>query len=105
MLEWQRLAVQPCGKQHERVARHYQTASINLALEVTQRINAGEFTWKRDFKNLHPSPFGHKLYLNSIKRLFDYAWRKPLSLSRAVRASSREAGVEGTLRIASFGRA
>jgi len=59
---------------HERVAEHYQLPSINLAREVTARIAAGEFTWKDDFKNLHPAPFGHQVYLNSIQRLFDLAW-------------------------------
>jgi hypothetical protein len=64
---------------HERVAEHYQLPSINLAHEVTARIAAGEFTWKDDFKNLHPSPFGHQVYLNSIQRLFDLAWGKSQS--------------------------
>ena len=63
---------------HERVAEHYQIASLDLAREVTDRIAAGEFTWKGDFKNLHPSPFGQKLYFNSIKRLLDAAWDGPL---------------------------
>jgi len=62
---------------HERVAEHYRIPSINLAREVTARIAAGEFTWKDDFKNLHPSPFGHQVYLRSIERLFDLAWAKP----------------------------
>jgi len=60
--------------QHERAARHYDVPTINLALEVTQRINAGEFTWNDDFKDLHPAPFGQELYFNTIKRLFDHAW-------------------------------
>jgi sialidase-1 len=59
---------------HERVAEHYQIASINLALEVTERIERSEFTWQDDFINLHPSPFGQKLYANTIKRMFDAAW-------------------------------
>ena len=33
-------------KNHEMVASHYQVSSINLAKEVTDRINAGEFTWE-----------------------------------------------------------
>lgn len=59
---------------HEKVAAHYGIPSINLAREVTERIRAGEFTWKGDFKNLHPSPFGHQVYLRSIERLFNAAW-------------------------------
>ncbi len=62
---------------HERVAEHYDLPSINLAREVTERIAAGEFTWSGDFKNLHPSPFGHQVYLHSIQRLFDLAWAEP----------------------------
>ena len=71
--------------QHEKVARHYGVPSINLALEVTQRINAGEFTWKDDFKDLHPSPFGQELYFNTIMRLFDHAWSKPVSAEAKAR--------------------
>jgi len=61
---------------HERVAERYGVPSLDLALEVTARIDAGEFTWKDDFKNLHPSPFGQKLYATSIGRLFDAAWAR-----------------------------
>ncbi|MBT4821945.1 MAG: sulfatase-like hydrolase/transferase [Lentisphaerae bacterium] len=59
---------------HESVAEHYGVASLDLTLEVTERINRGEFTWKDDFKSLHPSPFGQKLYAKSIARLLDVAW-------------------------------
>lgn len=61
---------------HERVAERYQVPSIDLAREVTERIDAGEFTWEKDFKNLHPAPFGMQLYQRSIVRLFDAAWRE-----------------------------
>jgi pimeloyl-ACP methyl ester carboxylesterase len=47
--------------------------------EVTERIVAGEFTWEKDFKDLHPTPFGHALYARSIGRLFDAAWGEPIS--------------------------
>lgn len=60
--------------QHERVAEHYSLPSLDLALEVTARIQNGEFTWTDDFKNLHPSPFGQQLYFESMKRLLDAAW-------------------------------
>ena len=43
---------------HEKVAEHYNISTINLAKEVTERIDAGEFDWENDFKDLHPSPFG-----------------------------------------------
>ena len=47
---------------HEKVAAHYKVVSLNLAKEVTDRIDAGEFSWAKDFKNLHPSPFGQGIY-------------------------------------------
>ena len=56
---------------HEWVAKNYNIPSINLAKEVTDRIDAGEFSWEGDFKDLHPSPFGQILYFNSIKALID----------------------------------
>ena len=61
---------------HEKVAERYQLPSINLAREVTERIHAGEFTWAKDFRDLHPSPFGHELYAKSVVRLFDAAWNR-----------------------------
>ena len=64
---------------HERVAAHYAVPSIDLAREVTERIDAGEFTWEGDFENLHPSPFGMKIYARSIDRLFDAAWKPPIA--------------------------
>lgn len=66
-------------QQHEKVASAYGNPTLNLSLEVTDRIQAGEFTWNEDFKNLHPSPFGHRLYANSIARMFNTAFQKPLS--------------------------
>lgn len=68
----------PVIASHEKVAQHYNITSLNLAREVTERINSKEFTWKEDFRNLHPSPFGHRLYTASIDRLLDAAWEKPM---------------------------
>jgi sialidase-1 len=59
---------------HEKVAEHYKANTINWAKEVTDRINAKEFTWKSDFKDLHPSPFGHKLYSGSLNQFLDAAY-------------------------------
>jgi len=59
---------------HEKVAAHYNISSINLAREVTDRIDNGEFDWKNDFKDLHPSPFGQHIYFQSIKSLLDSCW-------------------------------
>ena len=60
-------------RNHERVAAHYGLPSLDLAEEVTERIAAGEFSWEKDFKSLHPSPFGHEVYRKAIGRLMDVA--------------------------------
>ena len=73
---------------HERVASHYAVPSIDLAREVTERIDAGEFSWDKDFKNLHPSPFGHEVYTRSILRFVDAAWAKPSSGMESLRPHS-----------------
>jgi lysophospholipase L1-like esterase len=62
---------------HEKVAETYGNPSLNLSKEVTDRIKAGEFTWEDDFRDLHPSPFGHELYARSIQRMLEAAWRGP----------------------------
>ncbi|MCE7042915.1 GDSL-type esterase/lipase family protein [Dyadobacter sp. CY312] len=54
---------------HQKVAKHYGASYINLAREVYDRIKAGEFTWKYDFKDLHPSPYGQEIYFQTIKEL------------------------------------
>jgi lysophospholipase L1-like esterase len=59
---------------HEQVAAHYHIPTINLAKEVTERIDAGEFTWEDDFKDLHPSPFGQAIYFRSMKAFLEKAW-------------------------------
>ncbi len=61
---------------HEKVAEHYRLPSIDLAREVTERIRANEFTWEKDFRDLHPSPFGHELYRKSVCRMLDVAWKE-----------------------------
>ncbi len=61
-------------RQHEAVAEHYDVSTVHLAREVTERIDAGQFSWKDDFKNLHPSPFGQRLYAASIRRLLSRYW-------------------------------
>ena len=65
--------------QHEKVAAAYGNPSLNLSREVTERIDAGQFTWEGDFKNLHPSPFGHRLYGDSIARMLDAAFAGPVA--------------------------
>jgi hypothetical protein len=58
-------------KVHSDLATHYHLPFINLALEVDKRIANREFSWKEDFKDLHPSPFGQQLYFNTIKAYID----------------------------------
>lgn len=59
---------------HNKVAEHYDIPSINLAKEVSDRISNTEFTWKDDFKNLHPSPFGQGIYANSMVNFLSNAF-------------------------------
>lgn len=61
-------------KNHEKVAERYAVNSINLAKEISDRITAGEFNWKDDFKDLHPSLFGHEIYARSISVFLDDAF-------------------------------
>lgn len=61
-------------KNHNKIAVHYNIPTINLAKEVTERIDHGEFTWKNDFKNLHPSPFGQGVYAHSMIEFLDNAF-------------------------------
>lgn len=56
------------------MAEHYGIGTINLAKEVSDRIQAGEFNWKDDFKDLHPSPFGHEIYTRSISAFLDHSF-------------------------------
>ncbi|MEM8713364.1 MAG: GDSL-type esterase/lipase family protein [Planctomycetota bacterium] len=62
-------------QKHEAVAEHYGASTVQLAREVTERIDQGQFSWKEDFKNLHPSPYGQRLYAASIRRLLSTALR------------------------------
>lgn len=86
---------------HEKVAEHYHVSTINLAKEVTERIDAGEFDWDNDFKDLHPSPFGQNIYYQSIKEFLENAWnstnsetqKNPVELPVAIDKSSYENGI------------
>lgn len=59
---------------HEIIAEHYKVNTVNWAKEVTERIRAKEFNWRDDFKDLHPSPFGQKIYFNSLNGFLDSAY-------------------------------
>lgn len=56
---------------HELIAAHYQLPSLNLAKAVHDRLANKEFDWDKDFKDLHPSPFGQALYFEAIKTLLN----------------------------------
>jgi arylsulfatase A-like enzyme/lysophospholipase L1-like esterase len=58
----------------DKVAAHYGVPTLDITEEVYERIKRGEFTWKDDFKGVHPSPFGQQLYADSIERLLGKAW-------------------------------
>ena len=64
---------------HNAVAEHYQIPTVNLAKEVAQRIKNQEFRWKEDFVDLHPSPFGQKIYARSIIQMLETAYAAPSS--------------------------
>ena len=63
-------------KAHDKVARHYNLPTINLAKEVTDRISNGEFSWEKDFVDVHPSSFGQELYYQSIRTFLENCWKK-----------------------------
>ncbi len=60
-------------KVHRQLAAYYHIPFLNLAKEVHDRISDGEFTWKGDFKDLHPSPYGQNVYFQSIKTMLQLA--------------------------------
>lgn len=60
---------------HERVANHYGIPSINLAQEIGERMQEGQFTWET-FGGTHPLPFGHTFYAAAINNLFDEMQRE-----------------------------
>ena len=60
---------------HERVANHYGIPSINLAQEIGERMQAGQFTWD-EFGGTHPLPLGHTFYAAAINNLFDEMQRE-----------------------------
>lgn len=74
MTEYRKGIVPAEIQNHEKVALHYGISTINLAREVTERIDNGEFSWEKDFKNLHPSPFGQHIYYQSMKAFLDFCW-------------------------------
>ena len=64
---------------HEMVATYYGLPSVNLAQEVTSRINNREFTWEGDFIDLHPSSYGQQVYAASVSDLLKECWKEGFS--------------------------
>jgi sialidase-1 len=61
--------------EHEKAAVHYACTTLNITKEVADRITAGEFTWKSGFRsNVHPPPYGQRVYSNSMTRMLDAAF-------------------------------
>jgi sialidase-1 len=87
---------------HEKVAAHYGCPSLDLSREVYDRIGAGEFTWAGDFRNLHPSPYGQRVYANSMTRMLETAFAtgaspKPHPVPEPIDPGSFSAGRYGKL--------
>lgn len=61
----------------ERIAAHYHLPSVNIAEEVHDRIRRGEFSWEKDFKDVHPAEFGQELYYENIRALLEACWSAP----------------------------
>lgn len=72
-----------------RVAAYYGVPQLNLAKEVADRLAAKQFDWGRDFRDLHPSPFGQRLYYNAVRRLLNAASFAPTSAPAALPAPLR----------------
>lgn len=63
---------------HDKVAAHYGIPIINLAQEMTRRLNAKEFTWDQFARDTcHPLPFGHQQYMGCIELFLNAAWSRP----------------------------
>ena len=60
---------------HETVAEHYGIASIHLAKEVTEQIDAGKFTWAK-YGGVHPAPFGNAICAGMIDELMTRQWSR-----------------------------
>ena len=60
----------------EKIAEHYHLPSLDIAQEVHDRIQKGEFSWEKDFKDIHPAEFGQELYFESIRALLEACWKR-----------------------------
>ncbi|WP_298863950.1 SGNH/GDSL hydrolase family protein [uncultured Gimesia sp.] len=60
---------------HERVARHYDISTIDLASEVARLIQEKQLTWKQ-FGGTHPAPFGNAICAAMIEKLLTKSWQE-----------------------------
>jgi hypothetical protein len=67
----------------ESVADHYGLPSINIAKEVHDKIRNGEFSWTKDFKDVHPAAFGQTLYFENIAALLSDCYVTPAVTSQS----------------------
>ena len=54
----------------DRVANHYRISSTDLAQEIYERMQDGQFTWK-EFGYAHPHPAGQAIYAAAVANLMD----------------------------------
>ena len=59
--------------EYENCAWPLGVSSLNLAQHVAEK-----YTWEAFGANVHPGPFGQKIYADAIARLFNTAWKDPL---------------------------
>ncbi len=57
-------------KEFERIATHYNLASLNFGLEVAERMRYREFDWNA-FGGVHPAPMGCRIYADMILAFID----------------------------------
>ena len=62
-------------KAHRLVAEYYQVSTIDLAREVTHRIDSGQLTWQ-EFGGVHPAPKGNRICVDMIEQLLKNDWSK-----------------------------
>ncbi len=57
----------------EKAVSHYNVTSLDLAKEVSARIENGELTWE-EFGGKHPSAIGHKIYSDGVIAVLENSW-------------------------------
>lgn len=76
------------------VSIHYNNPSIDQVLYLATALDEKRIT-QREFGGCHPAPKGHKLYIESIDKLFDKAWTgKRAAATHKLPASLRDDNYE-----------